>query len=248
MGFEELLVLGGVLATSTLSGILGMGGGIILMGLFSSFMPVVDAMLLHGLAQLTSNGTRSILHRRYWRLAMLPSYLTGAVLVTLALGFAAFVPPKALVFLLLGVFPYLSFVVPALGRLNIQRPYHAGVAGIIVTGLQILAGASGPILDVFFFNAGLSKHEVVANKAVTQALGHILKILFYCYVGQGLSQSLSLRPILPGLAVVAALAGTLLGTFFLDRLSEQRFRTWSRYAILLIGAYYIYLGVSGFWA
>ena len=48
-----------VLFTSFLSGIFGMAGGMILMGLLLAMLPVATAMLLHGITQLASNGWRA---------------------------------------------------------------------------------------------------------------------------------------------------------------------------------------------
>src|SRR6185369_16084060 len=52
------------LGTAFLSGILGMAGGMILMGILLAFLPVPAAMLLHGVTQLASNGWRAWLWRR----------------------------------------------------------------------------------------------------------------------------------------------------------------------------------------
>ena len=63
----SLLILGvlGVSAfvTSFISGILGMAGGMILMGILLAVMPVSGAMMLHGVTQMASNGWRAWLWR-----------------------------------------------------------------------------------------------------------------------------------------------------------------------------------------
>lgn len=60
-----LLVMVG---TSLLSGIFGMAGGLILVGVLLALLPVQDAMLLHGVTQAASNGWRALLWRRHIRL------------------------------------------------------------------------------------------------------------------------------------------------------------------------------------
>ena len=47
------------LVTSFISGILGMAGGMILMGVLLALLPLPAAMLLHGISQLTANGWRA---------------------------------------------------------------------------------------------------------------------------------------------------------------------------------------------
>ena len=58
------------IVTSFLSGIFGMAGGMILMGLLLALMPLPAAMVLHGVTQLTSNGWRAWLWRAHidWRI------------------------------------------------------------------------------------------------------------------------------------------------------------------------------------
>ena len=48
-----------VLVTSTISGVFGMAGGLILMGALALLLPVSAAFFTHGLVQLVSNGWRS---------------------------------------------------------------------------------------------------------------------------------------------------------------------------------------------
>ena len=44
---------------------------------------------------------------------------------------------------------------------------------------QLIAGASGPILDVFYNGSSLNRREIVAT-AFTQAVGHLIKLAFTC--------------------------------------------------------------------
>src|SRR5437762_12093916 len=67
------------LVTSFISGILGMAGGMILMGVLLALMPVPAAMMLHGITQLASNGWRALLWRNdvVWR--VFRGYAIGAI-------------------------------------------------------------------------------------------------------------------------------------------------------------------------
>ena len=60
-----LIILLATLSTAFLSSIFGMLGGLILMGVLITIMPVSQAMVLHGLIQLTSNGYRAWLNKTY---------------------------------------------------------------------------------------------------------------------------------------------------------------------------------------
>ena len=60
-----------------------------------------------------------------------------------------------------------------------ERPGEAVACGALVTAAHLLAGVSGPLLDVFFVRAELDRFEVIATKAVTQTAGHALKIVYF---------------------------------------------------------------------
>src|SRR3982750_3666067 len=76
------------LLTSFISGILGMAGGLILMGILLALMPVPAAMMMHGVTQLASNGWRAFLWRNHVDWRVFRGYLYGSAAM-LAL-FAAF--------------------------------------------------------------------------------------------------------------------------------------------------------------
>ena len=64
--------------------------------------------------------------------------------------FAAFtfVPDIGLVFFLIGLLPFLALVLPESINLDMEKPTIAFSSGITVTTAQMLAGASGPVLDM----------------------------------------------------------------------------------------------------
>ncbi len=61
-----------VFVTSFIAGVFGMAGGMLLMGTLLLMVSVPDAMVLHGVAQMASNGWRALLWRRYimWRVSI----------------------------------------------------------------------------------------------------------------------------------------------------------------------------------
>jgi uncharacterized membrane protein YfcA len=54
-----------MVATAFLSGIFGMAGGMILMGVLLALLSVPEAMALHGLTQMVANGWRGLLWHSY---------------------------------------------------------------------------------------------------------------------------------------------------------------------------------------
>ena len=64
IGQAGLLVLVAV-ATSALSAVVGMAGGITLLAIMLLYMEPLVAIPLHAVVQLVSNGSRSLIHRRH---------------------------------------------------------------------------------------------------------------------------------------------------------------------------------------
>ena len=234
-----LLILVAVFATSVLSGVLGMAGGIILMAILVALYSVSAAMIVHGIVQGTANGSRAFFLRQHivWR--VMPQYLAGAAIALAGFIAAGLLPEPGWVLIVIGSFPFLARVAPKLRALDITRPFTAVVCGGVVTAAQLFAGASGPLLDVFYLRAPLTRHQIVASKALTQTLGHALKLVYY---GAIIGAQESLPPWFLVAAVAIAVLGTRLGTRLIDRFDDDGFRRTSGYVIMSIGAYCIVRG------
>ena len=68
-----------VLVTSFISGIFGMAGGLILLGILLLYLDVAPAMVLFGAIQTASNGWRAMLWWRFIRWRPAASYVVGCV-------------------------------------------------------------------------------------------------------------------------------------------------------------------------
>jgi uncharacterized membrane protein YfcA len=233
------IVLIAVLVTSILSGVLGMAGGMILMAILVVISSVSGAMIIHGAVQGMANGSRAFFLRQHIAWRILPPYVLGAAIALGAFVALRYVPDAALVLIVIGIFPWLARATPRLNGLDVTRSPTAFVCGILVTTAQLFAGASGPLLDVFYLNARLTRQEVVASKALTQTLGHILKLVYY---GGVIGVAGDAPWTLIAVAMATAVAGTRIGTRLLECLDDERFRRVSGWAILAIGAYCIAKG------
>jgi uncharacterized membrane protein YfcA len=228
-------------ATSFLSGILGMAGGLILMGILLALMSVPSAMMLHGITQLASNGWRAFLWRAHIDWRVFRGYLWGSLAVLALFVVFRFVVSKPWVLITMGLTPFVAVLLPERLHLNVERRGHSGLCGAICAALSLTAGVSGPILDTFFVRSKMSRHAVVATKATTQSLSHTLKIGYFGGVlalgGGGVAPWLGL------MMVAFSVIGTTLSTRVLERMSDNAFRVWTRRVVMAIGAAYLLSGV-----
>ncbi|ALJ16693.1 sulfite exporter TauE/SafE family protein [Sphingopyxis macrogoltabida] len=165
--------------TSILSGIFGMAGGLILMGLLAWLLPITTALALHGMIQFASNLWRVILHRRYVAWRVLITFGMGAIAAMAFFALITFEPAKLYVFLGLGLMPILIWLPERWLRLEASNPWQSLVGGFVSTGLSLVSGVSGPVTDLLFVRTRLNRHQVVATKAVMQAIGHASKVVVY---------------------------------------------------------------------
>lgn len=231
------------LVTAFISSILGMVGGLILMGVLVLLLPVSQAMVLHGIIQLTSNGYRAYLNRRdiQWRLFV--GFTLGGLAAMALLIWVSYTPDRAIVFLLLGALPFLATSLPKKFALDITRPGVSIPAGFIVVVTNLLAGVGGPLLDIFFQRVPLTRHQVVATKAVAQSFGHLSKIIFY---GGLIGTSPGSMPLILA-CIVASVIGTTLGKKILDRMEDKNFFAWTLRVMLTVGALFILRGLWMLW-
>jgi uncharacterized membrane protein YfcA len=229
------------LATSFVSGILGMAGGMILMGILLALMPVPAAMMLHGVTQLASNGWRAFMWRANVDWRVLRGYVLGALAATAAFAVLQLVVSKAIALIVMGCTPFITLALPEKLHLNVERRGHSTACGAICTALSLTAGVSGPILDVFFVRSKMTRHAVIATKATTQSFAHLLKIAYFGALVSGERAAVDAR--LAAMMVALAFAGTTLSGPVLKRMDDTSFRRWSRWTISVLGTAYLASGV-----
>ncbi len=224
--------------TATVSGVLGMAGGLLLMGALLLVLPATTAFVAHGLLQLVSNGWRVVLHRRHVSGRVIAWYALGSVTAAALLAVVRYVPSTPLTYLFLGLVPLLVWLPKGWLRLDASRPAHAVAAGLAVTSVNLVAGVAGPLLDVFFVRTSLGRHAVVATKAATQVPSHTAKVVLYG--GPLLAGGGADLPVLVLLlAVPLSMLGTFVGGRLLDRLSDSGFRTATRWVVSAVGVTYL---------
>ena len=254
---DVVLVALAALGTSFLSGVFGMIGGLVLMGVLLIFLPVPAAMALHAITQMTANGWRAAVWYQHVMWRVLPSYLVGSGIVFALLALVQFSPPKEWVYLCLGVMPFAARLMPRAHAPDIRRRGAPVLVGALVMALHVLAGVSGAVLDMFFLARDMDRRMVVATKAMTQSVGHAIKFAYFTFIVVAPARIETNLPTAAdtGLEVpvwiyvmCAALAvcGTTLAKPVLHRFSNNAFQIWSRRLVLAVGTVYLAQGVAGF--
>jgi uncharacterized protein len=236
-----LILTAAVLATSFLSGIFGMAGGMILMGILLVLLPVEKAMVIHGVAQFASNGWRAVLGWRTIQWRVFRGYTAGAAVVFTAMLLLDAKLSRGAVMIVLGATPFLVYLLPANLRLDVDRPGHSFACGLTCMGVQMLSGVSGPLLDTFFVRSAMTRHEVVATKAAVQTLSHATRVAFFGTLVASSGEALGVG--LVALLVVSAIVGTSASRRVLNLLTDANFRWATQRLVLGLGACYLVWGI-----
>lgn len=234
------------LFTSILSAIIGMGGGILLLAVIFSFLPHAEAIPVHAVVQLFSNGTRVLVFLKnvHWRTFAL--YVAGMVPGAIVGGIALYTlrtlagPDR-----LEASDPYLKIVVGSYVLLATHIPRFSkpkgdarksefAVIGFVAGAAALTVGAIGPLIAPVFARHDFVKERLIATKAVCQMLTHLSKIpMMFAVFGSLLR--LEQMALMALVMIAAVIPGTILGRRILQYVSAEQFRWLFRVALTTAG-------------
>src|SRR5262245_23424596 len=108
MTAASLALIGATIVLSSfISGVFGMAGGMVLLGVILVYFDVATGMILFSLIQLAANGWRSFHWRQFVLWPIFWWYVAGATISFAVMRYIAYVPDKAVVYLLLGAMPFM---------------------------------------------------------------------------------------------------------------------------------------------
>ena len=230
-----------VFFTSTLSGIFGMAGGLVLLAILLAILPVGTAIAVQGAIQIIANGSRAWFSREFIDWRILGIICLGLVAAAAILFIVRYTPDLATVCIGIGLLPVLVWIPKGWLALDASKPHHAFICGFLGGGLNLTVGVSGPTVDIFFIRTPMDRRTIIATKAATQVVSHAAKVVFYW------NAAMVLAPLEWGAVVLAApfaIAGTSAGHWILQRLTDANFRRWTRWIVTAIGIFYLIRGLS----
>jgi uncharacterized protein len=232
-----------ILISSFISGVFGMAGGMILLGVLLIYFDVSSGMILFSIIQFCANGWRAFQWRHYVLWPIFFKYLLGAAISFAAMYSIKFVPNKTMVYLSLGLMPFAIEALPRTMRPNIEWRGIPFITGVLTTVIQVLAGIGGLFLDIFFQKSMLDRKTTSATKATVQSLSHIVRIAYFGSVS-GLANvpKWALAP-----AIALSIAATSLAPLVVERMTDHGYRQWTRRIIFAVSIVYLIRGGMLWW-
>ena len=229
-----------MVGTAFLSGVFGMAGGMVLVGVLLAVMPLPAAMAIHAVTQMASNLWRAFLWRKHVRFSAAWPFLAGSVAAMGAWSLTGYVPDKPVALLMLGLTPFMARALPKSLHPDPASIRQGIVYGGIAMTLMLLTGVSGPLVDTFFLGSGrLERRQIVATKAACQVVGHLAKFIYF---GAVIDQAAGIDPLLAVCAIGASMLGTSLGRYLLEAMSDAQYRVWANRIITTVCTVYIAQG------
>lgn len=225
-----------------LSGIAGVGGGTILIGIFYAIgLSTAQAVPLHAAVQLASNASRTVAYFRAveWRAA--GWFMLGCAPAPFLI--APYVPlvNTHIVELLLAALIIASLIPGKAADDFLPLRWAYLIAGALVGSIGMFVGAAGLFVGRLFLRPEWRKETTIGTLAMCQCLGHGTKLLGYGSVGLNpLSQPELLWPLL-----IAVVLGTIAGKYLNQRLSEERFRSLVNAVLLIMSLKLMWDGAYG---
>jgi len=242
MEFAILLIAS--FLTSSISAVLGMGGGIILLGIMSIIIPEGYMVIaLHGVIQLISNSTRTFVFRNHIKKNIINKFTIGALIgVFISILIILFITQYYNVnsadeikvdFLkpIIGIFIlWHLFLKKRIKKQNRKKKSFIYV-GLIGGISSIFIGAIGPLIAPFFLKSELTKENIIANKAACQTITHLTKfpLFIYFFNVNYINELNTLFPL-----ILAVYIGTNFGKKILHFIPEELFKKIFKYTLLII--------------
>ena len=206
-------------ATSLLTSIFSVGGGIIMLVALAQFFSPGTLIPLHGAIQLSNNLSRTFVYRKFFRWHLIQNILVATTIGSVA-GILLFgtIPEQILIWLIAGTILFFTWAPLDNFILSIMRNdwfcgFISGFAGIFI-------GANGPLVTAYMRTKNLSPESLVANHGAVMIYQHSIKILLFIYFfGFSIEEYLFFIVIL----AIAGFAGAVLAKAIISLIPYESF-------------------------
>lgn len=227
-----LLLVASAFGTAFLSGIAGLGGGSILIAvLYACDLAPVEAVPLFAAVQLVSNTTRTAAYIRHVHWPAAGYFAATAVPATFLIApYAAQIDAGVIKVILAGFM--LASLAPKVQQVALHKVPSFMLAGVLNGSLGLFIGATGLFVGRLFFRPEWKKQTTIATLALTQVIGHGLRVIAYGWAGYSVFSNMHL--LVP--MALAVIFGTWLGKYANGKISEALFNKIFIFLLVVLSA------------
>ncbi|PTW63339.1 sulfite exporter TauE/SafE [Breoghania corrubedonensis] len=206
--------------TSGMTAAVGLGGGVTLLAVMASAIPMAVLIPVHGVIQLGSNAGRMVVQARHIDRSILLYVALGSLVGAWAGGHMVVRLPDQPLKIGLALFVMWSVWgrKPSFSKLPKSLLVLAGFATTILT---MFFGATGPFVGAIIGPLTKTRHAFVGTFAACMTLQHLIKVIVFGFLGFAFGPWLPLMIAM----IVTGFLGTIAGSMLLGRMPEVVFRT-----------------------
>lgn len=215
--------------TSFLTAALGAGGGLLLLVVMASIMPMAAVIPVHGLVQLGSNGNRMMMTFRHIDVSMLTYFSIGGIIGAIGATFLVVELPLELMKIAVGFF-VIFLLWGATPTIRETSNTWKMLVGSATTFISMFVGASGPLVGSLMQVNGYKKMQFIATFSSCMTFQHFLKAIVFGTIGFSFWQWL---PLILAMIFSGAI-GTWLGLKQVKKISHEKFKSVFRIILSLL--------------
>ena len=217
--------------TSGMTAAVGLGGGVALLAVMASAIPMAVLIPVHGVIQFGSNAGRMVVQARHIDRAILLYIAIGSLVGAWVGGHMVVSLPDAPLKVGLAVFVLWSVWGKKPSFAKLPKSLLV-LAGFVTTILTMFFGATGPFVGGILGPLTRTRHAFVGTFAACMTLQHLIKVIVFGFLGFAFGPWLPLM-----IAMIATgFLGTLAGSMLLGRMPEKTFRIGFRTVMTVLAA------------
>lgn len=204
-------------STSTISGIVGLGGGFLLLAILPSFLPLTAIIPVHGLVQLASNISRAYFGYKNIQYKVIPKFFIGSLIGVGVFAFLLKIISIKYIPLFIGTYILLSLWSKKFDH-KIKQYENYYMIGFFQTGLSVIVGTTGPLTITLLLKEFNDKDKVIATAAILMCITHILKVVVFIYFGFVIVDYLSIVVVM----IIGSIVGSYIGTKLRNNINGKK--------------------------
>lgn len=217
------------LFTSSVAGVFGLGGGMLLIAVMPPFIASNAIIPVHSTTQLASNLSRAWFSKSHIQWQFLNGFLVGSMCGLIVFGLVIVSIDASYIPIAIGIYILLSLWSDLFQRL-LGGFENFFTIGFFQTGLGAVVGATGPLTTALLSKKCTDKNQIVATNALFMFLTHTLKISLFIWLGFQFSSYLTT---ILGM-VMAAVLGSWLGTQLRQKVSHANFSQIMKWSLTVL--------------
>ena len=224
------LILGLItLITSGITAMIGVGGGMILIAILPSFLPVSALIPIHGINQWASNFSRAAFSYKDIQFKVVPMFIFGSVIGVFTMSTVIYFISLNYIPLFIGFYILLSLHSKTFNK-KIRKFENYFLIGFFQTGLSMVVGATGPLSMTLLLKEFDNGNKVIATQAALMSLTHTFKIFAFIFFGFIFLDYIGVILTM----MIGSIIGSYIGTIFRKKIDAEKFKKMLKVLLTLL--------------